>query len=237
MTGYHPPSQDPDGGWYARAARERAEADALAEIAGYGAIARSPVTGRIGFSWGSSSSDQAEYLALQVLREFPDAATLAWGFNTYVALATGDGGAWHWARDQSGGSAMRVAFSECAKRSQNCRISVVLNTRHGDETTHWDQLQHDYFKFPMGATVSRDRRYWWIAGHDDWSPIPKAYDGRISLVRSGDCWRLSFNAWSVQNGWETIQSCPLKWDDLTRSERISQWRFRPRMQRSKTRRG
>jgi len=223
MSGYVPPSQDVNGwGHYlaAEEARKQAEYDAIAR---HGAVARSPSTGQLGWRWGATSREEAERSALRTLGS-ADAVVEAWGFDTHIAVAVGDNGAYWWARDVLAQRAMQTAYDKCAERASNCRIKLILHTKHGDRTEAWEQLQHDQFKFRAGAIVSKGRQYWWNAEQHEWTAIPRPSDGRMTLERSGEGWVLRFDAWSVRTGFVTIRSRTLGWDDLTLSEKASNWR-------------
>jgi hypothetical protein len=120
---------------------------------------------------------------------------------------------------------MQTAYFACAETASNCRIKLVLHTKGGDYTAYWEQLQRDQFKFPAGALVSKDRRYWWTAERNEWTAIPRPDDRQMLLERCGEGWVLKFEAWNVRTGYVTIRSGPLGWEDLTSSEKLSNWRY------------
>ena len=180
------PPPNPDDGWgYVIAEqrrRERAEFEAAHRS---GALARSPSTKRLGRSWWCTSSEEAERRALEDCQS-TDAVLLMSGYGTKIVLIEGGSGAYWCQPGLSAQHAMEVAFIECHKMDPDCQLRVVLDTAAGDETAYWLQRQHEQFKFPAGAEVSRDRRFWRNDQRREWVPIPKSDDGRISLERTGD---------------------------------------------------
>ena len=95
---------------------------------GYGAIAFSRSTRRYGWSYGAADRSAAERTALAHCHS-SDAAILAWGQHTFLALALADHRAYGWSWDSARNNAARRAITGCAGPTP--RIVLLFHTTRG----------------------------------------------------------------------------------------------------------
>jgi hypothetical protein len=93
----------------------------------YGAIAYSLSTGKWGYSWGHKDRAAADRAALDQCPA-PDAEILMWGSDSYIALASGEGGHVGAAGGYDQQAAERLALQTCG---HNAQIRVVIHSAWG----------------------------------------------------------------------------------------------------------
>lgn len=86
----------------------------------YGAIAFSPDSGAVGYSYNYRRRDLAEERALE--ERGRGCRVVIWFRNACGALATGDGNGYGSGWSTSRGTAERIALNECAQHTDNCRV-------------------------------------------------------------------------------------------------------------------
>jgi hypothetical protein len=98
----------------------------------YAAIAYSPATGKLAFSYNYGSRSSAEKAALKQLDK-EDGKIVSWVNNGFCALALGDevgkyGTGYRWGDGASTRGAGERALAECAKRTTGARLVLVLSS-------------------------------------------------------------------------------------------------------------
>ena len=98
--------------------------------ADFGAIAYSPATGHIGYSWSAPSRARAEQAALNQC-DRDDAEVLVWVENGYAALAVGQDGSYGYAWGSTQAIAERLAVQKCLEVG-GVRPKIEVSIYSGD---------------------------------------------------------------------------------------------------------
>jgi hypothetical protein len=112
-------------------AAARADSIAINENS-YAAIAYSPSTGKIGYSYNKCCRHHAEEGALKACPE-PDARIVCWVNDGFCAIALGDdkttwGSGWSYGDGASNTKAIDYALDKANKNTKNARVELVLSS-------------------------------------------------------------------------------------------------------------